>query len=194
MQYINIRRDRILDGTDVMNKPNHTDAQIWAMRPNLWDDACQATIIKNSARFATYQDTTYPNSNTYTIDRNTMEYIIADIPRKTTVETFRNEINCGTSYNIYDASSNILNSTNRISTGCTITSGGYTYKLVVHGDVDEDGIVSIADMQMINKILANNNNGIYPTYWELKIADINRDGMVTILDVQALSKMMAQDA
>ena len=179
-------------GTDVMNKPNHTDAQIWAMRPNLWDDACQATIIKNSARFATYQDTTYPNSNTYTIDRNTMEYIIADIPKNTTAGTFRNNINFKSSYTILSVKSTTLYENSIITTGCTITSDGYTYKLVVRGDIDGDGSVNIADVQELTKINARIGSGIPPTYWELKIGDIDQDGSINIADVQELTKMIAQ--
>ena len=182
-------------GPGLMNKQGYTDSQIWGWRPELWDYLCEETIIKNSARFSTYQDTTYPQSNTLTVDRNTMDYMVLDIPRKTTVAALRGMINFGTgSFTVYNAQGTALAATAQVATGCTVNADGYTYSLVVKGDINGDGSVTIEDTMALSRIIARQNGGISPTYKETKLADLNEDGRVNIQDTMLLSKMIAQDA
>ena len=187
-------------GTDVMNKPGIPNSVIWEKRPNLWCADCEATILKNSALFSTYQDTAYPQSETLSVDRSTMDYMITEIPRHTTVKELRGmlEFETTSSFRVVNAENNNVASGSAVATGYIIPKADYTdqyaYMLVVKGDVTGDGLVTVMDVQAVTKIIARKSGGIPPTYKELKIADINNDGDVTILDVQAITKMIAQDA
>ena len=64
----------------------------------------------------------------------------------------------------------------------TIKSGGQTgtFTMMVKGDTNGDGKISISDLAMIKaKLLGNNNlNGVY-----LSAADINKDGKISISDL-----------
>lgn len=174
-------------GVDVMNNEGKKDEIIWAMQPNLWCSDCEATIQKNSALYSTYQDTTYLAADSLTVDRNTMDYMITGIPQNTTVDDLRDIFNTTAIY-VYDGNGNYIKTTERVATGYTTTRiNGYIYMLVVTGDVDGDGAVTIADVQEITRIM---NRTEPPTYKDLKIADVNGDGIVSISDVQATIKIM----
>ena len=64
----------------------------------------------------------------------------------------------------------------------TINSGGTnkTYDVIIYGDANGDGDITILDLLRVQKIILGSANlsGVYKT-----ASDINKDGKVTILDL-----------
>lgn len=68
-----------------------------------------------------------------------------------------------------------------------ITSGNETktYNIIIYGDLNGDGVITLADLLAVQKIILEKSNlsGAY-----LKAGDINKDGSVTLVDLLAVQK------
>ena len=93
------------------------------------------------------------------------------------------------------ASINITNSSNKAKTSGSIVTGDKvsissngttkTYTIVIFGDLNGDGEISIVDLGMIQKHLLNSSklSGAY-----LKASDTDKNGSVSIVDLGVIQK------
>ena len=116
---------------------------------------------------------------------------ISGIKIGTDVSTLVNNIkkqNANASVVIKDSNGS-AKTTGKFGTGYTvaITSGGTnkTYTVVIYGDTNGDGEVTIFDLLRVQKIILNSTtlSGSYKT-----AADVNKDGKVTIFDLLQVQK------
>ena len=88
----------------------------------------------------------------------------------------------------YPSALSEINKEGILSTGMTLklkNNGESTYNILIYGDSNGDGEISILDLQKIQKHILNIQtlNGAY-----LKASDANKDGEISILDLQKIQK------
>ena len=81
-------------------------------------------------------------------------------------------------YTVYNGTNKVTSGT--VATGMTATSGNTAVTIVVTGDTNGDGKVTITDVVRLQKYITGSNN---LTAAQTKAGDINGDGKVTITDV-----------
>ena len=118
-------------------------------------------------------------SEEYVIDQE----FISRISLNTTVNEFKENVECNREIVIKDKDGNILEGDDVIATGMTLTADTLQFKLVVIGDINEDGCISVTDIAQLKlhyieqEILTGMN---------LMASDINGDGEITISDLAEL--------
>lgn len=124
-------------------------------------------------------------SSKYTISENTKEII--QISPETTLTNFKGNINTEVGYKINNLSDKTIANTDIIGTGYKlITDTGKQYTLIVKGDINGDGKITLIDVSKIKKhylgIESLKDAG-------LKGADVNCDGKVSLIDVSIEKKV-----
>lgn len=144
----------------------------------------------------TPEDPTEPDKPT-AITLSSTEYKISGtdiykIAHDTTIQNFKTKITTNsTTVEFYDsASKKIEQESTIIKTGTTIKlSDGKTYTLIVRGDVNCDGKISLVDL---SKIVAHygDKNRYGLTGYVLKAADLNVDGKISLVDISQIVDMI----
>lgn len=122
-------------------------------------------------------------SDVYEID----EEYISRIPEGTTVAELKNNIEPKTGVIITNKSGTELGENDVIATGMILKAGELEFTLVVIGDVNESGGVTVTDLAQLklhyieDEILTGAN---------LKAADIDGNGVITITDLAQLKLML----
>ena len=156
---------------------------------NNWDDLIElpsTTIIPKQSNlcikaFTKYEEQTkFFEINNYSFDNN---YIYGVSP-ETKISEFANNIFTNMEYYIYNSKGEEVIQENLVSTGMKVTNENGDYKIVVSGDLNGDGKISITDVVKLNL----HTVGINPVKDEfLKASDVNKDGKVTITDLVILN-------
>ena len=118
-------------------------------------------------------------SSVYTIDNQQ----VMNIKCNTTKSQLLNNLNSNLSIKVCDENGNeILNGNETIRTGMRLKlSNNEEYVLIVKGDNNSDGKISILDVSRLKASYIGMNNSL--DSYELKALDLNLDGKITILDV-----------
>ena len=118
-------------------------------------------------------------SEKYVID----EEFISRILSNTTVSEFKENVECNREIIITDKDGNELDEDYVIGTGMTLKADTLEFKLVVIGDINEDGRISVTDIAQLKLHYIEQE---ILTEMNLMAADINGDGKISISDVAEL--------
>ena len=91
---------------------------------------------------------------------------------------------------VYNSKSNLLVNNDIITTASVLKINNTDYNLVIQGDINGDGKVTITDLSQIRKHLAN-IEGYIKTGPYLEACDINYDNKVSIIDISQFRKKLA---
>ncbi len=117
------------------------------------------------------------------ITENNVKYI-KDITIGTTSKEFLSNINViDANYNIYDTSNNEISETNKLATGMRLQAENEDAKLVVTGDINGDGKISVTDISNLKLHLVELS---VLTNEKLYAADMNQTNTVTLTDLSQL--------
>ena len=112
---------------------------------------------------------------------------IVKIKPNTTYTEFKKDISTNMTYSIKEGTKTI-SETDIIKTGQVLTTeAGEEYTLVVIGDLNGDGKISLVELARISKIGAGKVNDIKEI--EKMAIDVNVDGNITILDLASIAKL-----
>lgn len=147
------------------------------------------------------------NSNTYVINGDasqtvelpsgiwcTLQLTVDAIKRSTQYTIVRRD----TQAQLAKGSYNLPDATSPVASGIYYLSGRYggqarfdnifLYRFITEGDVNDDGIVSIADVTALVNIILQ--KGTQPSEYTKKVADINGDNQCTVADVTKLVNLI----
>ena len=88
-------------------------------------------------------------------------------------------------YNKNDAE---ISSSGLITTGSYIKNGNTEYKIVIYGDIDQDGLITIKDLYQSYLLYKNKATGL--NEYQISAADYNNDGLTNIKDLYEIYKKM----
>ena len=118
------------------------------------------------------------------------ELMIRGINPKATVSNLKNDISTEMEYQILNKNGVALTNTDKVGTGCKIKmQSGKTYTIVVWGDLDGDGQISLAELAKISKIGVNK---ITPTDLEKSAIDMNMNGKIELSELAAIAKLQVK--
>lgn len=122
-------------------------------------------------------------TNTYQINGTQ----IYGIKPRTTLEEFQKQITVNMEYTVLDKQANIVNQGDFIGTGMTIQIGDVQYSLVVIGDMNGDGKISVVDLTKLKRVLVGldkvDSN-------QLRAVDFNEDNKVSVVDLVWIKKIL----
>ena len=119
---------------------------------------------------------------------NTSSNMISKITPDTDVSTFKSNISTEVGYKVVDNSGNEIQNSDLVVTGDKlITDTGKEYVLIVTGDLNSDGDITISDLSKLRKHILKAE--ILEDEYQ-KAADINNDGDVTLNDVSMMRKVI----
>lgn len=119
---------------------------------------------------------------------NTSSNMISKITPDTDVSTFKSNISTEVGYKVVDNSGNEIQNSDLVVTGDKlITDTGKEYVLIVTGDLNSDGDITISDLSKLRKHILKAEI-LEDEYQEA--ADINNDGDVTLNDVSMMRKVI----
>lgn len=122
-------------------------------------------------------------SKKYRIEKEYIERILPE----TTVTEFKQSVTTNRDLIFIDEIGNRLNENDVISTGTTIKVGSLQYTLIVIGDIDKDGEITINDLAEEKLHLIDNK---LLTGVKEKAADVDDDGEITINDVAQMKLIL----
>lgn len=118
------------------------------------------------------------------------ELTIKGINPKTTVSELKKDISAEMQYQILNKKGTEITDTDKIGTGCKIKmQSGKSYTIIVWGDLDGDGIISLTELARISKIGANK---VTPTDLEKLAIDISMNGKIELSELAAIAKMQVK--
>lgn len=118
------------------------------------------------------------------------ELTIKGISPKTTVSDFIKNINAEINYKILDKKGNEVSQNDKMGTGCTIKmENGKTYIIIVWGDLDGDGKISLTELALISKIGVNK---VTPSDIEKSAIDMNMNGKIELSELAAIAKLQVK--
>lgn len=124
-------------------------------------------------------------SSEYTVDAQGS--IIDRISHDTTLSAFKNNISTEVGYKVTDTSGNEIGNSDLIGTGYKLTTdSGKEYTLIVTGDLNSDGRVTMTDISRIKKMYLGTLN-LDDEY--KKASDMNDDEQITMVDISRLKKV-----
>ena len=123
----------------------------------------------------------FKSSGDYLINDN--KYVI-NVQPSTILSNFKKQLNDGVQCTVRENNTSISDNST-IKTSQQISVGNNTYKMVVKGDVNGDGIADIRDIMQINKHRLNKTK-LENEY--LKAGDVNEDGVSDIRDLMQINK------
>ena len=119
---------------------------------------------------------------------NTSSNMISKITPDTDVSTFKSNISTEVGYKVVDNSGNEIQNSDLVVTGDElITDTGKEYVLIVTGDLNSDGDITISDLSKLRKHILKAEI-LEDEYQEA--ADINNDGDVTLNDASMMRKVI----
>ena len=93
-------------------------------------------------------------------------------------------------YQILNKNGVVITNTDEIGTGCKIKmQSGKTYTIVVWGDLDGDGQISLAELAKISKIGVNK---VTPSDLEKFAIDMNMNGKIELSELAAIAKLQVK--
>lgn len=143
-------------------------------------DVCIKAFTRNGKLS---EDNLEIKSDEYTIKDNT----IMNISHKTTINNLLDNLNSQYTITILTNENNITNGNEIVKTGMKLKlSNGNMYTLIVRGDINKDGNVSLID---ISKLILHYNEikDCSLIGDELKAADMNIDGKVSLIDISQIT-------
>ena len=115
------------------------------------------------------------------------ELIIKGINPKTAVSEFKKNITSEMEYQVLNKKGIEIKNTDNVGTGCQIKmQNGKTYTLIVWGDLDGDGKISLTELAKISKIGVNK---VTPTDLEKSAMDMNMNGKIELSELAAIAKL-----
>ena len=94
-------------------------------------------------------------------------------------------------YEVLDKKGNKLSYTSNIGTGCQVKmQSGKIYTVIVWGDLNGDGQISLTELARVSKIYAKK---VTPSDIEKSAIDINMNGKFDLTELAAMSKMYAKN-
>ena len=151
-----------------------------------WDDIMElssSTVIPAKSNLCIKAFTEYKNDelnyfeiNNFTVDD---EYIYGISP-KTKLNELTNNIYTNMEYYVYNSNNEIAKQDDFVATGMKIQNSEKTYKVVVLGDLNGDGKITITDV-VKERLHVSNISSLKDEF--LKAADVNNDKKVTITDL-----------
>lgn len=115
------------------------------------------------------------------------ELIIKGINPKTIVSELKKNITSEMEYQILNKKGTEIADKDNIGTGCQIKmQNGKTYNLIVWGDLDGDGKISLTELARISKIGVNK---VTPTDLEKSAMDMNMNGKIELSELAAIAKL-----
>ncbi len=128
------------------------------------------------------EDTTVTSSK-YKVRKN----YISRIPEGTTVKEFKENVESNEELVVTDKDGKVLEETDTITVGMILKAGeDKQYKLIIAGDVDQDGLVTVSDLLKLKLFIVDLAK---PTDIEGIAADLNENGMVEVSDLLKLKMM-----
>ena len=121
-------------------------------------------------------------SNQYFIDVD-KKYISKLIPGEK-IEEFKRNITINTDYELYDKNENLITDDNAlVATGMKLKTQNQEYTIVVKGDIDGNGKISITDLVKAKLFISHIKT---PNEIEELSTDINGDGKLSVTDLVKL--------
>ena len=94
-------------------------------------------------------------------------------------------------WTLYNKSNSVITSdTALLTTGSYIKNGNTEYKIVIYGDIDQDGLVTIKDLYQSYLLYKNKATGL--NEYQISAADYNNDGLTNIKDLYEIYKKMRE--
>lgn len=142
--------------------------------------SCSIKVVSSESEIPVTSETI--TSNEYLIDAQ--RKYISRIKPEISISTFKSNINSNVNYKIYDTSGNQVSNTNNVTTGMKLKTEKQEYILIVKGDINGDGKISITDLVRVNLYNVKMRT---PNEVEKIASDINGDGKISITDVVQLN-------
>lgn len=121
-------------------------------------------------------------SNKYLVDTN-KNYIYGILPN-VKISEFKANIIANVDYKVYDKDEKVITDENElVSTGMKIKTENEVYTLIVKGDINGDGKITITDVVKCNLYTVNIK---VPNELEKVAADVSEDGKISITDLVRL--------
>ena len=140
---------------------------------------CKVTVNEKQAQL---------NSNKYYILKT--DKLILNISPLTTKEEFAKHIIANEEYKILTKENKEINDTNYITTGMKLIINNTEYTLIVKGDIDSDGDITITDLAKLKKHIILEE---ILTGEKLEAADINLDQNADITDLAKIVKYIIKE-
>ena len=115
------------------------------------------------------------------------EDYISKITPKTTISTFKKNVETDQELTFMDKDGKPLKDSSIIKTGTKLKVGDIEYTLVVTGDINGDGEITITDLA---KVKLHYIEKELLTGAELKAADMNYDGEITVTDIAQIKSIL----
>ncbi len=113
---------------------------------------------------------------------------VSRIPVDTTVSEFKNNVTSNEELTILDKDGNVLQDTDKLATGMILKAGEEKqYTLVLIGDINRDGEISITDLVQLKLFSVNLRT---PDTVERIAADMDGNNRITITDLVKLNLML----
>lgn len=152
----------------------------------LTDEAGNTTVANIRAKLQAVSDVLTSDKLVIVED----ELKIKQINLKTLVSDFKKNLVAEMDYEILDKNGNKLLDTDKIGTGCQVKmQNGKIYTVIVWGDLNGDGELSLTELARVSKIYAKK---VTPSDLEKSAIDINMNGKIDLTELAAISKMYAK--
>jgi hypothetical protein len=195
---------------ETFTKSNKTVEELEAMMSNVKAFSNGEPVVSDTGLDGIYSlfivaedkagNKTVAYSNIYNIGTTITAYeyenaYIKRVSPSTSVETFISIVKekiAGTEYKLYDKKENEITGTTLVTTASKlVVDGNKTYTIIVTGDTNSDGKVTISDLVRLKKHILKE---ITLANEELLAGDVNADGKISISDIvkerKALIKMI----
>lgn len=114
---------------------------------------------------------------------------ILNIDKNTTVDEFISSTN-GINGTIYNDSIKLQNN-EKIATGCTLVYNNKEYNLIVNGDINSDGDVTVHDLISMRKVIVESKEVTLDKYEKIA-ADTNQSGTIDVRDLINIRKLIVK--
>ena len=105
--------------------------------------------------------------------------------------SFLNNINSSSTWIPYNKSgSEITSGTALMTTGSYIKNGNTEYRIVIYGDIDQDGLVTIKDLYQSYLLYKNKSSGL--NEYQISAGDYDNNGQTNIKDLYEIYKKMRE--
>ena len=173
-RYTSFIGDKYLDST---NTRRFVESQGVGTHPGNYGFIAIADKIITYLKNDDYSIADAITSDSYTIE--SMNIKSSPVNKKLTKDTFLSNVSSDREIRIYDRSDALVNTNDRIGTGYKVVSGNSTYHVILKGDVNGDGQITLSDVSM----LYNHYRGkITLTDYYLEAGKISNKSTVTLSD------------
>ena len=103
--------------------------------------------------------------------------------------TFMNNISSTNTWTLYDKNNKeITNNSTLVTTGAYLKYGNTIYRIIILGDIDQDGAITIKDLYQSYLLYKNKTTGL--NEYQIAAGDYNKDGSTNIKDLYEIYKKM----